>query len=243
MHFDPSKGTALPSAPSSTLKRTLSQQATARKIPRVDGAQSPARSSSTVFSPDFNMPGSSSTSSSRGNSNASSSRGAYFGRATRAAPPAFQAGKRKGKGKSHSSKSSTIFDGPLHDKSHVESHFAQTYPNASTPKSVHLDNPKSSVSNFQHTVCGTLPNYECKEGLLNGRLIWRCVASQKFQYQPCLNLLRRATVMVLTQVDAAPEVVAIGDKSVRKEAEKLAALAAIYELHGRGMVCGLRLRY
>lgn len=237
MHFDPSKGTGLPSGPSSTLKRTLAQQATAHKIPRVDGAQSPARSSSTVFSPDFEMPGSSSTSSSRGNLNVSSSKGAYFGRATRAAPPAFRGGKNKGKGQSHPSKSRTFFEGPLHDKSHIESHFAQNYPNASIPKAVHLDNPKSSASNFQNTVCGTLPSYECKEGLLNGRPNWRCVASC-CQYKLWLNLLRRATVMISTKIDTAPEIVAIGDSPVRKEAEKLAALAAVYELHGRGMVCG-----
>ena len=171
MHFDTSRGTALPSAPSSTLKRTLAHQATVRKTPRVDRAQSPAGCSPTV---DFN---SSSTSSSRGNLSLSSLKGDYFGRATRAVPPAFRGEKHKGKGKSHPNKSLTFFEGPLHDKSHIEFHFAQTYPKTSTPKAVHLDNPKSSVSNFQQSVCGTLPSYECKEGLLNGRLNWRCVTS------------------------------------------------------------------
>lgn len=169
MHFD------TPIGISSTLKRTLAQQATVRKTPRVDEAQSPG-SSSTVFSPDFKVPGSSSTPSSQGNLN-SSSKGAYFGRATRAAPPAFRGGKNKGRGKGHPRRYPTSFEGPLHDKSHIESHFAQTYPHASAPKAVHLDNPKSFVSNFQNTVCGTLPSYECKEGLLDGRPNWRCVAS------------------------------------------------------------------
>ena len=45
--------------------------------------------------------------------------------------------------------------------------------------------------------------------------------------------------MISTKIDTPPEVVAIGHNPVRKEAEKLAALAAVYELHGRGMVCGL----
>lgn len=45
--------------------------------------------------------------------------------------------------------------------------------------------------------------------------------------------------MIWTKIDASPEIVAIGDNPIRKEAEKLAALAAVYELHGRGMVCGL----
>lgn len=43
---------------------------------------------------------------------------------------------------------------------------------------------------------------------------------------------QRTTVTVPT----TPEIVAIGDHSIRKESEKAAALAAVFELQGRGLV-------
>lgn len=184
MHFDPSQGSSL-TASTSTLKRTLAQQATAtaRKIPRVDGADSPAssssstsktngRGSSTVFSPEFQMPTPSSSTSGQMNSGASWSRGGNFGRANRAAPPAFRGGKGKGKGKGPSSKA-TVFEVPVRDKVQIEKQFHQDHPGSTLPKSVHLENPKSALSNFENTVYGTLPKYESIEGVINGKHNWR----------------------------------------------------------------------
>jgi len=174
MHFDPSKGTPLSSSASVSLKRSLAQQATAnaRKIPRTEKAQAPAtsslsssrRGSPPVFSPEFQMPTPSSSSSPNLSSNSSNFHRSLGKRAKRATPPAF-----KGTGKGN------VLDGPMRDMNHIVMEFNQQHPDASELKPVHSLNPKSAVANFETIVFGTLPHYDSVEGLVNGRKIWRCV--------------------------------------------------------------------
>lgn len=180
MQFDPLRGSQLSSS-SSSLKRTLAQQATARKIPRIEGTEnSPSAFSSTnrvttqgsssVFSPEFKMP----TSSSSHINSTTKGRGGSFSRPVRAAPPAFGGSKSKGRGKSSGSRL-PVLEGPFHDSDHITAHHEQEYPNLKSLRPIDIQNPKSALSNFQNNAFGTLPQYKFVEGVLNGRHIWRWV--------------------------------------------------------------------
>lgn len=180
MQFDPSKGTPISSPASVSLKRTLTYNATAsaRKLPRVDKAETPMTSSSSssraasrspaVFSPDFQMP-TPSSSSSHMSSNSRLKTGSPVRQAARAAPPVFKGHKRKGVAPFKA----RVFDGPMHDINYITTQFNHQYPHVSPLKPVHELNPKSSLANFETTAFGTMPKYEAVEGLVNGQKVWR----------------------------------------------------------------------
>jgi hypothetical protein len=190
MQFDPSKGTPLSSSASTSLKRSLAQQSTAsaRKTPRVEGTETPAslyssssRRGSSVFSPEFEMP-TPSSSASQLSSNSMSRGGSLGQRTTRAVPAAFKGTKNKGRSKSNAGPRTTVFEGPLHDRNYIIAQYDQEYSDIAPPKPIHVQNPKSSLSNFQHTVFGTLPQYDFAEGSVKGREIWRYIFSHLFSH-------------------------------------------------------------
>jgi hypothetical protein len=183
MHFDPSNGTPLLPSVSLSLKRSLTQQATAtaRKAPRFErteaSASSPSsstgRRSSLVFSPEFEMPTPSSSDSSQLISNSRSGGGSFSQRATRTKPPSFKAAKSKGSGKRNTKSGATELEGPLHDKDYIIMQYDRKYPGMIPPKPHLVQNPKSSLSNWYQNVEETTPQYECLENVMDGRDIWR----------------------------------------------------------------------
>jgi len=188
MQFDPSKGTPLSPPASLSLKRSLAQQVatSARKAPRIEGTGAPAsspssskgataRRSSSVFSPEFEMPTPSSSDSAQLISNSRSRGGSFGQRATRTIPPAFKAAKSKGRGKRSTESGATELDGPLHDKNYILMQYDQKYPGITPLKPIHSQNPKSILSNWYQNAQGTQPQYECLESVVNGRHIWRYV--------------------------------------------------------------------
>ncbi|KAF8707785.1 P-loop containing nucleoside triphosphate hydrolase protein, partial [Rhizoctonia solani] len=103
-------------------------------------------------------------------------------------------------------------DGPLRDEAYIK----QTEINAILPpvKDRWLENPKSTVSNYFSLNFGKQPTYEAREGALEGRRITRC------------------TVLV----DSKHMITGTGDAPIRKEAEKLAALSGMLQLHRLGLL-------
>jgi hypothetical protein len=182
MQFDPSKGTPLSSSASTSLKRSLSQPATAsaRKAPRIEknealsstfsSGRGAGLGSSSVFSPEFQMPTPSSSSSQL---NSSSKSGSSGQRATRAAPPVFKGTKSKGRGKSNAKLA--VLEGPLRDRDYIVTQYGRNYPGGTTLKAMHTQNPKSSLSNWVLAAYGTQPQYQFSEGLIDGRQILRYV--------------------------------------------------------------------
>ena len=183
MQFDPSKGTPLSSSASTSLKRSLSQPATAsaRKAPRIEtneilGSTLSSRrgarlGSSSVFAPEFQMPTPSSSS-----QLISNSKGASSGqRATRAAPPVFKGAIGKGKGKGKSNAKLAVLEGPLRNKDYIVMQYGRDNPSGTTLKTMHAQNPKSSLSNWVKAAYGTQPLYQFAEGLIDGRQILRYV--------------------------------------------------------------------
>lgn len=175
MQFDPSQGSL---ASSNNLKRTFAQQATARKVPKIEGAQTPTSSSrgtTSIFSPEFVMPNPPPPPSSSSHVG-SRSKGSSFGRSSRAPPPSFKGG--RGKGKSSVSLALSrlpLLEGPVHAEQDIEAQFADNYPGAPLPKPVLVSNPKGSLSNWMSNAYNKLPTYESKEGRLeDGRIVWRC---------------------------------------------------------------------
>ena len=185
MQFDPSKGTPLSSSASTSLKRSLSQPATAsaRKAPRIEknealsstfsSGRGAGLGSSSVFAPEFQMPTPSSSSSSQLNSN---SKGGSSGqRATRAAPPVFKGAISKGKGKSKSDAKLAVLEGPLRNKDYIVTQYGRDYPSGTPLKTIHAQNPKPSLSNWVHAAYGAQPQYQFAGGLIDGRQILRHV--------------------------------------------------------------------
>jgi hypothetical protein len=119
------------------------------------------------------MPTPSSSSSSQLNSNARSKGGSFGQRATRAAPPAFKGAKRNGKGSA--GPRGTVFEGPLHDRDHIVMQYGREYSGVTPLKDKHAENPKSAVSNWQHNIYGTPPQYQFADGLMNSQKIYRYV--------------------------------------------------------------------
>jgi len=188
MQFDPSKGTPPSPSASLSLKRSFAQQVAprVRKAPRIETAEastsSPSsskgavgRCSSSVFSPEFEMPTSPSSDSSPLISNSRSRGGSFGPRATHTIPPAFKAAKSKGRGKRSTESGAIELEGPLRDKNYIHMQYDQTYPGITPLKHIHAQNPKSTLSNWYINAQGTLPQYECLGGVLNGRHIWRYV--------------------------------------------------------------------
>ncbi|KAF7985388.1 hypothetical protein HWV62_6643 [Athelia sp. TMB] len=159
------------------------------------------------------MPNSSSSPSYSG----SKLKGGSFGRSARAPPPAFKGGRKGKSGGSLALARLALLEGPTHAQQHIETHFADQYPGAPLPKPVLVGNPKGSLSNWMSNAYNQLPSYESKEGRLeDGRIVWR--------------------TMVKVQIPGSTELIGTGDDRVRKESERLAALAALYDLQGMGLL-------
>ena len=186
MQFDPSKGTQLSSSPSTALKRSLAQQATAsaRKAPRIEGTETSASASASsvsratsggfppVFSPEFEMP-TPSSSSSHLSSNSWSRGGSSGQRATRKEPPAFQGAKSKAK--RNVRPRATVFEGPLHDGDCIVAQYNRQYSGTPSPKPADVQHPKSALFNWHQKVRAAPPQFEYAEGLMDGQQMWRYV--------------------------------------------------------------------
>ncbi|CUA77429.1 hypothetical protein RSOLAG22IIIB_02442 [Rhizoctonia solani] len=103
-------------------------------------------------------------------------------------------------------------DGPLRDEAHIKE--VEIDPNLPVLKERWLENPKSTISNYHSLNFGKQPTYEAKEWVFEGKKFVRC------------------TVLV----DSKHMITGIGDAPVRKEAEKLAALSGMLQLHRLGLL-------
>ncbi|TFK57087.1 P-loop containing nucleoside triphosphate hydrolase protein [Heliocybe sulcata] len=223
MQHGPSERTQSSSHPS--LKRTFAQQAFAHadpnprdsspppKVPRVNASR--GRS---VVSPAFNMPpprtpGRPSGHASRSSANASWRNNS---RLPASAPVSRQTSReRKGsKGKTRAEPDIPVLDEPVHDEQYVRS----TYTGGL--KSHQEISPKSSLANWLVTNEGRLPEYNMSTVIIN---------RQKYQ----------RVIVTLNSVD--PPIIGTGDAPTKKEAEHLAALSAIIQLHQGDLVSASRM--
>ncbi|RDB28425.1 ATP-dependent RNA helicase DHX36 [Hypsizygus marmoreus] len=223
MQFNPTT----PSSSSSAAhphKRSFAQQASALqtkpespKVPRIDTSEPSSFSTSRkatksarpepIAPPAFQMPQSSSSRPGRG-----------FG--VRPAHPTGHPSssrfpnKRAGKSVSHLHRH---LEGPVHDQAYI----TRTYRTSPVPlKSAHEATPKSSLGNFSMLVTRKLPTYKLTEGFIVDE-----ATGKPTQYW-------RATVTV--HLDSP--VIGIGDHAEKKQAEKLGALSAVYQLHNLGVL-------
>ncbi|KAF8642311.1 hypothetical protein AX16_009581 [Volvariella volvacea WC 439] len=112
-----------------------------------------------------------------------------------------------------------LLDGPLRDEAYI----VKTYNTSPIPiKSLHENTPKSSLGNFAMHATGKTPTYEFVEGVIQDssthQQIWRTTVT----------------------IEIEPPVIGIGDSSDKKTSEKLAALSAVYQLHGLGVLDNLK---
>lgn len=126
-------------------------------------------------------------------------------------------GRGKGKSKEQPSKSRLpVIDGPIHDAAFIEQEHRKNLGSRPDIKPMFVDNPKSPVANFSSNYLDKQPVYESVEGTVFG-------TSQR---------VSRVTV----SLDTTPPVLGIGDHRVRRDAERLAALSALYQLHDSGQL-------
>ncbi|KAG9104755.1 hypothetical protein FRC06_011237 [Ceratobasidium sp. 370] len=111
-----------------------------------------------------------------------------------------------------STSSLLYLEGPVHNEAYLRNRHADS--NLVAIKPQWLENPKSTVSNYHSLNFGKQPSYETTEGMIEGRKMFRC------------------SVMA----DENEEVVGTGDAVVKKDAEKLAALSAMFQLHALGLL-------
>ncbi|KZP31345.1 hypothetical protein FIBSPDRAFT_1037789 [Athelia psychrophila] len=137
----------------------------------------------------------------------SRSKGGSFGGSSRAPPPSFKGGINKGK-----KNGLPVLEGPPRDEAYIASQFAESYAGVPPPKPVYLSNPKGSLSNWAHNAYNKLPMYQASEG----RALWRTTVS--------------------IPAPAGTDIIGTGDHRIRKESERLAALAALYEIQGMGLL-------
>ncbi|KAA1471478.1 P-loop containing nucleoside triphosphate hydrolase protein [Dentipellis sp. KUC8613] len=130
--------------------------------------------------------------------------------------PTRSSGKSRGSknSKGHSGGSASVLalpqvDDPIHDLSFI----TKTYKSKDLKKAWE-ENPKSPLSNFLSAWKGTQPTYQLQPITLNGKSGWRAVI----------------------QVNDDPVVIGVGDGQGKKDAEQLAALSAIYQLNGLGLL-------
>ncbi|KAI0047834.1 P-loop containing nucleoside triphosphate hydrolase protein [Auriscalpium vulgare] len=101
---------------------------------------------------------------------------------------------------------------PVNDADYIK----KTYASATPLKKAWEDNPKSPLSNFMMTTVSRQPSYSYQEALINGKSGWR------------------ATIPV--EIDGAAPILGIGDSQNKKDAEQLAALSALLQLHANGLL-------
>lgn len=106
-------------------------------------------------------------------------------------------------------------EGPLHNEEYI----SQEYKKSPFPlKPLHETTPKSSLGNFSVLAAGKTPTYSFTEGYMHldsGPVnIWR------------------ATV----NIPIEPPVIGVGDHTEKKQAERLAALSGVYQLHEMGVL-------
>ncbi|KAG8684449.1 hypothetical protein FRC09_015377, partial [Ceratobasidium sp. 395] len=121
---------------------------------------------------------------------------------------------RGGRPRSEPKSSSSLLrlEGPVHDEAYLRSRHENS--NLAALKPQWLENPKSTVSNYRSLNFAKQPVYEATEGMVEGRKMHRC--------------------SVVTDENA--NIVGVGDAILKKDAEKLAALSAMFQLHAHGLL-------
>ncbi|CAE6428775.1 unnamed protein product [Rhizoctonia solani] len=205
-HFSTTEANTSP-ATSKRLRR--SQSSDSRPTSPTHGAQSAAHSSHTAL--DTRMDRGSFPH--RGDSRGRMSRGSGgFSRGGGGRAPSRGRGRGAASAVDKKLFSLPALDGPLRDEAHIK--VAEIDPSLPPVKERWLDNPKSTVSNYFSLNFGKQPTYEAREGVLDGKRLFRC------------------TVLV----DSRNMVTGTGDAPARKEAEKLAALSGMLQLHRLGLL-------
>ncbi|KAF9453818.1 P-loop containing nucleoside triphosphate hydrolase protein [Macrolepiota fuliginosa MF-IS2] len=221
MHFDPAQraSSSNPSkaAPAGT-KRSFSQQAAAlpdvppssSKAPRIDLSQrSPRRHPSP--SPNTSHQQSSGMSSSRGQGSRGRGGGFQFKhQSSSSSGPSFSRSQKK-----KPQRRLPRLDGPLHNEEYI----VQEHKKSPLPlKPLHESTPKSSLGNFSMMAAGKTPSYTFTEGYIvvdsGPTNIWR----------------------VTVTIPIEPSVIGVGDHPDKRQAEKLAALAGVYQLQEMGVL-------
>ncbi|KAI5124693.1 hypothetical protein M0805_004300 [Coniferiporia weirii] len=209
MQLDPSKGVAsgsLASRIGPPLKRTHSQSATALKQGESRGTKQ-ARLDS--LPPTTYMRGQSSKQ--KAGQGASPSGRADRSSHVRQRNAKFTPGRssqsaRNVNAKIKTSPSHSTLPDPLMDEAYVTGKYAGVEKTGSGLGKDWKDNPKSALSSFMQSKLGRSPQYEAETGYLHGRKIIR------------------------VKVAVTDDVVGMGDAENRKEAERVAALAANFEI-------------
>ncbi|KAG0708857.1 P-loop containing nucleoside triphosphate hydrolase protein [Suillus ampliporus] len=121
----------------------------------------------------------------------------------------WRRGAGRGKGNSKEKPLKSTLDGPLRDATFIEQEHRRNIGSRPDIKPVLVDNPKSPVANFASHHLDKQPTYEAVEGIV----LW-----------------------VTVTLDTTPVVLGIGDHRVKRDAERLAALSALYQLHDTGLL-------
>ncbi|KAL0951184.1 hypothetical protein HGRIS_007914 [Hohenbuehelia grisea] len=194
----------------------------ANKVQRVNSDQP---SSSFTFSrrtaapppPQFKMPSSSGQRSARGGSaprtpRSASSSGPPHSHKPSSSKQSQRGGRSNGRGEKLRGMKS--LDLPLNDQAYI----TETYRRGPQLKTIHEESPKSSLGNFSSISTSKMPSYTSIQGLYStgGKMVtmWRTTAT----------------------LELDPPVIGVGDATEKKESEKLAALAVVYQLDGMGIL-------
>ncbi|KAF9459916.1 P-loop containing nucleoside triphosphate hydrolase protein [Collybia nuda] len=134
-------------------------------------------------------------------------------RSSQVAGPSRPSGRGRG-GKGPSRKA---LEGPIHDEAFI----VREYKKSLLPlKPVHESTPKSSLGNFAMVAIGKPPAYKFSDGFITQESrsipIWRQVAS--------------------VTINLEVPIIGVGDHNEKKQAERLAALSAVYQLHELGLL-------
>ncbi|KAH7920668.1 hypothetical protein BV22DRAFT_1132886 [Leucogyrophana mollusca] len=105
-------------------------------------------------------------------------------------------------------------EGPLYDESYIQQEHLKNMGSRPPLKDAFVDNPKSPVANFANTALHSPPRYEGVTG---------------FHVETAQKIIRVTLTLYTT-----PPIVATGDHTDKKAAERLCALSAIYQLHDSG---------
>ncbi|KXN90025.1 putative ATP-dependent RNA helicase DHX36 [Leucoagaricus sp. SymC.cos] len=226
MNFDPNRRAVSSISSNSSrappgIKRPFSQQAsaipdsgTSFKAPRTDFSQrSPRRNASPT--PYTSSQRNSGMSSSRSQGSRSKGGGGYgFGHNKLQSGPSSGSSFSKSKRKQFQKRFPRL-EGPFHNEEYINQEHKKS-PVALKP--LHESTPKSSLGNFSMIAAGKTPTYTFTEGII------------------LLDSVPTNIWRVTVNIPIEPPVIGVGDHPEKKQAERLAALAGVYQLQEMGVL-------